>query len=271
MSTSIAQISANRANALKSTGAISQIGKAKVAQNAITHGLFSKQLILNNENPLEYQSLLGELQRSLQPVGILEQSLVERISVSLWRQKRLVRAESARLNLEQQTQKLVGALNSELNLSFSSQAISERDLTEIDVNQITHCEAVLREYETLDLSEPFDVSQLEARLPSIFQELCVGAKLNAITPEGYLQKYESAAEFFRHVACYCRDELQRLERKQLALVVAEMIKDERAILPEKSRDSLAKYQVMLDNELYKAIKTLREMQEWRVSSLQSIN
>jgi hypothetical protein len=50
-----------------------------------------------------------------------------------------------------------------------------------------------------------------------------------------------------------------------------MIKDKRAILPEKPRDSLTKYQVMLDNEFYKAIKTLREMQEWRVDSLQSIN
>jgi uncharacterized protein YjcR len=272
MTTSLAQISANRANALKSTGAITQAGKAKVSQNAITHGLFSKQVLLADENPLEYQLLLEQLQQELLPVGILEQSLVERVAISLWKQKRLVRAETARLNLERQTQKLVNAVNSELNLSFSSRAISEQDLTnEIDETQLEHCVAVLREYETLNLSESFDVAQIEARLPTIFQELCIGAKLNAVTPEDYLRKYESATAFFNHVVCYCRDELQRFERKQLALTVAKLIKDKRAILSEKSRDSLAKYQVMLDNELYKVIKALREAQTWRIDMLPAAN
>lgn len=271
MPTSIAQISANRTNAQKSTGAITQAGKARIAQNAITHGLFSKQLILADENPLEYQRLLEQLQQELSPVGILEQSLVERVAISLWKQKRLVRAENAHLNLELQTQKLVSEINSELNLSFSSHAISERDLTEMNDEQFEHSEAVLREYEKLDLSESFDVAKIEAQLPTIFQELCIGAKLNAVTPEDYLQKYETSAEFFKHVARYCHDEIQQFERKQLVLAVAQMVKDKRAILPEKSRDSLAKYQVMLDNELYKALKTLREKQEWRVNSLRSIN
>lgn len=271
MTTSIAQISANRTNAQKSTGAITQAGKAKVAQNAITHGLFSKQLILADENPLEYQLLLEQLQQALSPVGILEQSLVERVAISLWKQKRLVRAENARLNLELQTQKLVNTVNSELNLSFSSHAISERDLTEMDDEQFEHSEAVLREYETLDLSESFDVAKIEARLPAIFQELCIGAKLNAVIPEEYLHKYEILSDFFKHVAHYCRDELQQLERKQLVLAVAQMVKDKRAILSEKSRDSLAKYQVMLDNELYKAVKALRETQAWRIDTLPAAN
>lgn len=84
-------------------------------------------------------------------------------------------------------------------------------------------------------------------------------------------KYETSADYFKHVGRYCHDEIQQFERKQLVLAVAQMVKDKRAILPEKSRDSLAKYQVMLDNELYKALKTLREKQEWRVNSLRSIN
>lgn len=129
MSTSIAQISANRINAQKSTGAITHAGKATVSKNAVTHGLFSKQLILTDENSLEYQLLFEQLQQELSPVGILEQSLVERVAISLWKQKRLIKAETARLNLELQTQKLLSAINSELNLSYSSCAISEQDLT----------------------------------------------------------------------------------------------------------------------------------------------
>lgn len=271
MTTSIAQISANRTNAQKSTGAITQAGKAKVAQNAITHGLFSKQLILADENPLEYQLLLEQLQQELSPVGILEQSLVERVAISLWKQKRLVRAENARLNLELQTQKLVNAVNSELNLSFSSHAISERDLTETDDVHIGRYETILLELEMIDLSKSIDITEIEACFPSVFQELCIGAKLNAVTPEEYLHKYETPSNFFKHVAHYCRDELQQLERKQLVLAVAQMVKDKRAILSEKSRDSLAKYQVMLDNELYKAIKAFREVQAWRIDTLPAAN
>jgi hypothetical protein len=55
------------------------------------------------------------------------------------------------------------------------------------------------------------------------------------------------------------------------LAVAQMVKDKRAILSEKSRDSLAKYQVMLDNELYKAIKAFREVQAWRIDTLPAAN
>ena len=88
MNTSIAQISANRSNAQKSTGAITQAGKNTVAKNATTHGLFSKQLVLVDESSTEYQLLLDDLQCNLQPIGILEQSLVERVAQTLWKQKR---------------------------------------------------------------------------------------------------------------------------------------------------------------------------------------
>ena len=271
MATSLAQIFANRANAQKSTGAITQAGKARVAQNALTHGLFSKQLVLADENPLEYQLLLEQLQQELLPVGILEHSLVERIAQTLWKQKRLLKAETAQLNLERQTRKIVDAVNSELNLSFTPRAITEQDLREIDTEKVAHYEAILQEFEAVDLAETLDVAKLQTQFPTLFQELCIGAKLNALSPEDYLQNYDSATEFFKHLARHARDKLAQFERQQLALAVAEMIKDKRAILPEKSRDSLAKYQVMLDNELCKALKTLREQQEWRVNSLQAIN
>jgi hypothetical protein len=44
------------------------------------------------------------------------------------------------------------------------------------------------------------------------------------------------------------------------------VKSKSVILKEKLRDSLCKYQVMLDNELYKAMKALRDAQEWRMNS-----
>ena len=33
---------------------------------------------------------------------------------------------------------------------------------------------------------------------------------------------------------------------------------------------LSKYQIMLDNELYKALKALREAQEWRMKAIEAL-
>ena len=51
------QQTANETNAQKSTGPKSVEGKAKSAMNALKHGLKSKQIILPNENPLEFDQL----------------------------------------------------------------------------------------------------------------------------------------------------------------------------------------------------------------------
>jgi hypothetical protein len=45
------QIEANRQNAQRSTGLRNADGKARVASNALKHGLTGKQMVLSNENP----------------------------------------------------------------------------------------------------------------------------------------------------------------------------------------------------------------------------
>ena len=93
------QIKANQTNAKKSTGAKSKRGKAVIASNAIKHGLFAKRLILQDENLDEYAQLIEGLINTLNPVGTLEQILVEKIAVATWKQLRLIRAENASIEL----------------------------------------------------------------------------------------------------------------------------------------------------------------------------
>ena len=88
----------NRKNAQKSTGPKSDTGKAVVSQNARTHGLLSRNLIIEGESQEEFSELLGLLVDEFQPVGLVEQALVERVGIALWRQRRLVRAESAEVS-----------------------------------------------------------------------------------------------------------------------------------------------------------------------------
>ena len=93
----------NAKNALKSSGPKSALGKAASAQNARRHGVLSAQLILPSENHDEFDELVDQLQQEFKPEGLLENTLVERIAIALWRQMRLVNAESAEILLRQQT------------------------------------------------------------------------------------------------------------------------------------------------------------------------
>ena len=57
------RIKANRANAQESNGPRTPEGKARVSQNAQTHGLRSRYAVLLMENHHEYQALRNALHR----------------------------------------------------------------------------------------------------------------------------------------------------------------------------------------------------------------
>ena len=92
--TKLTKAESNLKNASKSTGPKTKAGKAASAQNSFRHGVLSAHLILPNESRDEYDALLDELQQEFSAQGLLEISLIERIAIALWRQRRLVRAES---------------------------------------------------------------------------------------------------------------------------------------------------------------------------------
>ncbi len=88
-STSPAQIHANRANARRSTGPITEEGKARSSQNARVHGLCSRQLhIAGEEEAVIFASLRGALSTELVPVGELELLHFETILYSQWNLRR---------------------------------------------------------------------------------------------------------------------------------------------------------------------------------------
>lgn len=67
--------------------------------NAITHGILSTRLLLTDESADIYGRLRDDLERALKPVGMLELALVEKIAVALWKQRRMVAAEAAAIEL----------------------------------------------------------------------------------------------------------------------------------------------------------------------------
>src|SRR5437868_4978225 len=94
MMTSAKQIAANGRNALKSTGPKTSNGKSTACQNAVKHGLLSQEALLPSEDKEEFAELAVSLRESLQPVGQVEEFLVDRMTASAWRLRRLVRVEA---------------------------------------------------------------------------------------------------------------------------------------------------------------------------------
>ena len=80
------KIEANRKNAKKSTGPKTSVGKAMSSWNSTQHGLLSKRLPQTGEHhKQEFDLLLVSLQQDLEPVGTLEEVLVEKIAQEYWR------------------------------------------------------------------------------------------------------------------------------------------------------------------------------------------
>ena len=83
------RLEANRKNALKSTGPTTTEGKAASRLNSLKHGLLSRQVVIqegaNMETREEFAHFKEALWQDLQPVGALEELLVEKIAIECWR------------------------------------------------------------------------------------------------------------------------------------------------------------------------------------------
>jgi len=108
MAVSKKQLVANRRNAKQSTGPKTKQGKAVARRNAITHGLRSAEagltttgIIINSphlkEDARQYDHLLKSLFDELRPEGVLQEHLVIKIANCLWRYRRVINAETARI------------------------------------------------------------------------------------------------------------------------------------------------------------------------------
>jgi hypothetical protein len=89
-----AQLRANRLNAKKSTGPKTTEGKKVSSQNAIRHGLTSRQVVLSLENRVEYDQLLEDLTQNYKPGNLQEELQVTKIAESWWRYRRAINQDT---------------------------------------------------------------------------------------------------------------------------------------------------------------------------------
>ncbi len=83
------KIAANRANALKSTGPRTAQGKDVSRRNSLVHGLTAEVLLLDHEDPGEFQLLRDALYEDYPPVDAIDVENVDRLVMTLWRMRRI--------------------------------------------------------------------------------------------------------------------------------------------------------------------------------------
>ncbi|MBM3979722.1 MAG: hypothetical protein FJ304_05470 [Planctomycetes bacterium] len=91
--TTLAKIEANRRNAALSTGPRTDAGKARVARNAVTHGIFAQVPVVPGECAATWDAHRAGVVAALDPAGLLELALAERAALLLWRLQRVARYE----------------------------------------------------------------------------------------------------------------------------------------------------------------------------------
>lgn len=101
--TSAKQIAANQRNAQKSTGPRTPAGRAVSKMNALKHGILSKEALVKGlhyrESSCELEALHLRFWEHLQPVGPIEEMLVDQIVTANWRLRRALVAESGEIAL----------------------------------------------------------------------------------------------------------------------------------------------------------------------------
>jgi hypothetical protein len=95
------RIQANRRNALRSTGPKTERGKRTVAHNAIKHGVLAREVVITagdgEESLEEFNDLVKQLCEYYDPVGVVEESLVQTLATCWWRKARVIRAENGEI------------------------------------------------------------------------------------------------------------------------------------------------------------------------------
>ncbi|HEV3198100.1 MAG TPA: hypothetical protein VGZ73_09335 [Bryobacteraceae bacterium] len=91
---SSAQVTANQANAQSSTGPRTPEGKAHVSQNALSHGLTARHLVIRPEEHQEFSALQDSLIAELDPQGAVETVTFHELLHSAWSLHRFRRIEA---------------------------------------------------------------------------------------------------------------------------------------------------------------------------------
>ncbi len=98
--TSFRQIEANRRNACKSTGPVTEEGKQRSRRNAVRHGLTAETVIGVLEDAEDYKAFEAAIIADYDAQSAVERELLLRLASLLWRLRRATTMETGLLDIQ---------------------------------------------------------------------------------------------------------------------------------------------------------------------------
>lgn len=268
------QEQANIRNAQLSTGPTSPEGKAVVSRNAVRHGIFAKDLVINagdgREDALEYQELLTELKSDLAPVGRMEMMLVEKIAVNYWRLRRVVRYETGEIR-----ERLDDFRESALRSHYSSSHYSRQrpELQYYNYNdEITDTEYQEQCYKVAGMqSSNFNLMEEKAAL-----EYVLWFRMDREEAEFTEKDYKAAKKYVAALSPQMQGKLRKEMLEEAQQVLGEMkevrtwqvkfdrIQKAKSLPATPNLNNVIKYENSLERSIFRNLAAFKTLQENRV-------
>jgi hypothetical protein len=278
------KLEANRRNAQKSTGPLSEEGKKIISMNALRHGLLAREVVIKlgdyHEDETEFLELLDSVWNRRQPVGAEEEFEVQTIAACYWWKARYARYLNAVTR-----KRTLGLRRREARRqddNFEEVDRFTRSLLEQSARGLSYIIDVMEEVKTQLLDEnlygeakrlPDELQEalnwLVDRYPEDFAPLQNDASTEPTVPGGARTVFLDRAYFQKVTAAIDRQlsRLAGLRRDAARFEELELLaKIEGAALPTKGLDRVARYAAAKDRELDRAEKRLDALQQRRRAS-----
>ena len=255
------QIEANQRNAKKSTGPTSLLGKKRSSMNAVTHGILSKVMALPGEDETYMVKLRENILNDYQPQDTMERCLVDRIIMAVVRQIRLVEAEAAKLRISMRSEILADSITQVLR-STTLRRFKAQELKDEVEYSYQYLFAITEELEPHALESLLpSLSYIEKNMPKTFGFLKEKAESYQVAWEDFTKDVKLVAKALREIKKDALDYVKLGGESHLAYSLLEDMKIIHRIPQGVDLSLMSRYQVQLDNDLYRAMDALQKYRD----------
>jgi hypothetical protein len=277
------QLAANRQNAQKSSGPKTPEGRAVSKMNALKHGILSKEVLVRGFNRKESGRELAALHQrfwqELDPVGPVEEMLVDQIVTTHWRLRRALTAESGEIALSVDEGCWRRESHNPLThlLAFPPLPVSEGLVTKLErsvwgCRYLLHCltavrQAVERDGELTEAVLTDFKKWLREQTDDMGGKLeqfraWLAANPEKLEPEALRVRHKD--EVLKYLARNIQDLEFLLERHERRENAEETARQAAAVLPSLPvLDKILRYETKLERQQYRAMAQLERLQRMR--------
>lgn len=261
------QIQANRRNAQRSTGPKTAAGKSTSKMNAVTHGIFTTNPIASIEDADAFNALSQAITSLFNPSDCIEEALVERIIMAIWRQQRARLAEAAQINLSNMQTHLANETNQALKLGFGK-ALTADEIFSGPSSQYQQLLQIQNELAGMDFKA---ISQnpnlIKVKAPLTYAKLEQISKEQGPVWERFISVAVTVESGLHEILKRNALQLEKAALKATANESATLLTKIHLVPNQPAFDLLMKYEARANSDYRQASEELRKHREWKMKTI----